>query len=149
MHCMAVVLSIFALSGCASNTGTGVITGVVLGATAGGIGGGGTGALIGSAAGLIVGGLVGAALDERDRKVMQKSSPRTVERMDRGDCLTLNDIIKLSQSGVSDDAILEYMKATFSAYSLSQAQIRRLMDAGVSAKIVNMMVNSGKQKNID
>ena len=70
---------------CSSNTGTGVLAGTILGAGAGGFAGGGSGALIGGATGAVVGGLIGAALDQQDRKVMQRSSPRTVDRMDRGE----------------------------------------------------------------
>lgn len=121
-----------------------MITGTVFGASVGGIAGGGKGALIGSAAGVIAGGLIGAALDEQDRKVMERSSPRTVDRMDRREPLTINDVIKLSQSGVSDDAIVRYMLETSSYYYLSQTQVRRLQDAGVSQRVINEMVASGK-----
>ena len=83
-------------------------------------------------------------LDMQDRKVMEKSSPRTVDRMDRGEPLTLNDIIKLSQNAVNDSAIISYMKMTRSSYHLSQTQIRRLQDAGVSQNVINFMIDSGK-----
>ncbi len=132
------------LTSCASNTGTGVIAGGIIGAGAGGIAGGGKGALIGSAAGVITGGLIGAVLDAQDRKVMERTSPRTVDRMDRGEPLTINDVIKLSQSGVSDDTMITYMRDTISTYNLSQAQVRRLQDAGVSQRVINYMVDSGR-----
>jgi uncharacterized protein YcfJ len=141
---IALILIALTFGSCASNTGTGALAGGALGAGVGGIAGGGTGALIGGAAGVIAGGLVGAALDEQDRKVMERSSPRTVDRMDRGDPLTINDVIKLSQGGVSDDAIIRYMQDTNSSYNLSQAQIRRLQDAGVSQRVINYMVDSGR-----
>lgn len=128
---------------CSSNTGTGVIAGTALGAGVGGIAGGGQGALIGGAAGALAGGLIGAALDEQDRKVMERTSPRTVDRMDRGEPLTINDVIKLSQGGVSDDTIVNYMRDTNSAYNLSQAQIRRLQDAAVSQRVIDYMVETG------
>ena len=115
-----------------------------MGAVTGGALGGGKGALIGGAAGVIAGGLIGAALDEQDRKVMERTSPRTIDRMDRGEPLTVNDVIKLSQGGVSDDSIINYMQQTGSTYNLSQAQIRRLQDAGVSQRVVSYMVDSGR-----
>ncbi len=141
---MAVLLFTTMLSSCASNTTTGMIAGTVLGAGIGGLAGGGKGALIGSAAGVIAGGLIGAALDEQDRKVIERNSPRTVDRMDRGEPLTINDVIKLSQGGVSDNAILRYMQETASYYYLSQAQVRRLQEAGVSQRVINEMIASGK-----
>ena len=139
LTCIALIIG-----SCASNTGTGVLAGGALGAGVGGIAGGGTGALIGGAAGVVAGGLIGAALDEQDRKVMERSSPRTVDRMDRGEPLTINDVIKLSQGAVSDDTIIRYMRDTGSTYNLSQAQIRRLQDAGVSQRVINYMVDSGR-----
>jgi outer membrane lipoprotein SlyB len=132
------------LTSCATNAWTGVLAGSAIGAGAGGLTAGRNGALIGAAASAITGGIIGAVLDMQDRKVMEKSSPRTVDRMDRGDPLTLNDIIKLSQSGISDDMIVRYIKDTASTYNLSQAQIRRLQDAGVSQLVIDEMVDSGR-----
>lgn len=132
------------LASCGSNTGTGVIAGTVLGTGVGSLAGGGRGALIGSAAGAIAGGLVGASLDEQDRKVMERNSPRTVDRMDRGEPLTINDVIKLSQGGVSDDTIVRYMRETASYYQLSGAQTRRLQESGVSQRVINEMIASGR-----
>jgi len=139
MKRFAIAFSILALSSCSTNTGTGIFAGGALGAGIGGITGGGGGALIGSAAGIVAGGLVGAILDQQDRKVMEQSSPRTLDRMDRGEPLTLNDVIKLSQGGISDDAIISYIRTTKSTYQLSQTQIRRLQDSGVSQRVINFM----------
>jgi hypothetical protein len=85
---------------------------------------------------------IASGLDTQDRKIMERSSPRTIDRMDRGEPLTLNDVIKLSQSGVNDDNIIQYMQTTKSSYHLSQTQIRRLQDAGVSQRVIDFMVNS-------
>lgn|GEM_PF-524582 len=138
----AVALVIF--TSCETKTGTGILAGGSVGAIAGGAAGGGQGALIGGAVGAVAGGLVGAVLDEQDRKVMQRTSPRTVDRMDRGEPLTVNDVIKLSQGGVSDESIIRYLQQTGSTYNLSQAQIRRLQDAGVSQRVINYMVDSSR-----
>ena len=139
------IISTLALTtSCATNAGTGAIAGGALGAGIGGIAGGGKGALIGSAAGAIAGTLIGFALDEQDRKVMERASPRTVDRMDRGDPLTLNDVIKLSQGGVSDETIIHYIDETHSHYALTSSQTRRLHDSGVSQRIISHMVETEK-----
>ena len=135
----SLLLTLFFLESCAMNTGTGILTGGVLGAVTGGIAGSGTGAFIGTTAGVITGGLIGAALDEQDRQIVQRNSPRTVDRMDRNEPLTINDVIKLSQSGVSDDTIIRYMLETCSSYSLSQTQARRLREGGVSQRVIRAM----------
>ncbi len=88
------------------------------------------------------GSIASATLDEQDRRVMEKLSPRTLDRMDRNEPLTINDVIKLSQGGVSDDAIIRYMKESQSGYQLTQMQVRRLQDAGVSQRVINIMTNT-------
>lgn len=132
------------LTSCATNTGTGLLAGGIIGAGAGGITSAGGGALVGSAAGLLAGGLVGIALDEQDRNVMERSSPRTVDRMDRNEPLTISDVIKLSQGGVSDETIIHYIHNTQSTYNLSQTQVRRLQDAGVSQRVIHSMVDTSQ-----
>jgi uncharacterized protein YcfJ len=140
----ALIAAALTFSSCETKTGTGVLAGGAIGATVGGIAGGGTGALIGTAAGVVAGGLVGASLDEQDRRIMEQNSPRTIERMDRGEPLTINDIIKLHEGGVSDETILRYIRETRTTYNLSQAQIRRLQNAGVSQRVINYMVDTGR-----
>lgn len=134
----------FGFISCESKAGTGAIAGGVLGAGVGGIIGGGQGALIGSAVGVASGALVGAALDEQDREIMQKTSPRTVDRMDKHEPLTIHDIIKLSQGGVSDETIIRYIDDTRTTYNLTQAQVNRMKAAGVSRRVINYMINTGQ-----
>lgn len=141
---LGIIALSFIFCSCETKTGTGALAGGGLGAVVGGAAGGGRGALIGGAVGAVAGGLVGASLDEQDRKVMERSSPRTVDRMDHGEPLTVNDVIKLSQGGVSDDSIIQYMQQRGTTYNLSQAQIRRLQDAGVSQRVINYMIDSGR-----
>lgn len=141
---ISLILTTFVSSSCASNTGTGMIAGGVIGAGVGGIAGSGGGALIGGAAGIIAGGLIGAAIDQQDKRVLEKSSPRTVDRINRDEPLTLNDVIKLSQAQVADDKIIEYMQNTQSSYNLSQTQVRRLQNAGVGEKVIQYMVDTSK-----
>jgi uncharacterized protein YcfJ len=131
-------------SSCATNTGTGILAGGVIGTSAGALAGKSQGAWIGAAVGVVTGGLIGYAMDVQDRNAMEKSSPRTVDRMDRGEPLTINDVIKLTQGAVGDEEIIRYMQDTHSTYNLSQAQIRRLQDAGVSQTVINYMIDSGR-----
>jgi uncharacterized protein YcfJ len=132
------------LVGCATRTGTGALTGTAVGAMAGGLIGGSQGAIIGGALGAVSGGVIGSALDEQDRRIMARTSPRTVERMDKSEPLTTSDIIRLSQGGVSDETIIRYIRETNTTYNLSQVQVRRLQQGGVSQRIINYMVDTGR-----
>ena len=138
---LAVILGLL-LTGCETKTGTGALAGGAVGAGAGGLIGGGQGALIGGAIGIASGALIGVALDEQDRKIMEKSSPKTVKRMDKGEPLTVGDVIKLSQGGVSDETIIRYIRETRTTYSLSKSHIRRLQHGGVSQRVINYMLDT-------
>ena len=138
------LLCAVALAGCQTRTGTGFLAGGALGAGTGAIIGGGEGALIGGAVGAIGGGLVGAALDAQERRIMERSSPHTVARMDRREPLTVDDIIRLSQGGISDETIIHYIRDTKTSYNLSQSQIDRLRDHGVSRRVINYMIMTGR-----
>lgn len=84
------------------------------------------------------------SLDEQDRKIMDRISPRTVERMDKNEPLTISDVIKLSQAGVADEMIIGYISDTNTRYNLSQVQLRRLQQGGVSQRVVNHIVDKSK-----
>jgi hypothetical protein len=88
--------------------------------------------------------LVGSILDEQDRNIMEQTAPKTVEKMNIKEPLNITDIIKLSQGGVSDDTIIKYMQDTKTTYNLSQRQIDRLQEAGVSQRVISYMMKTGK-----
>jgi uncharacterized protein YcfJ len=141
---LLITIIAFGFISCETKTGTGALMGGALGAGVGGIAGGGSGALIGGAVGAVGGGLIGASLDQQDREIMERTSPRTVDRMDRNEPITVNDVIKLSQGGVSDETIIRYIDRTKTTYNLTQAQINRMKAAGVSRRVINYMINTGK-----
>lgn len=139
---LAVALSAILLTGCETKTGTGALAGGALGAGAGALIGGGQGALIGGAVGAIGGGLVGAALDSQDRKQLNRQNPNTLNRVDRGEQLSVNDIISLHKSGISDRKIMDLIDNTNSHYRLNSYQINRLENAGVSQRVINHMIST-------
>jgi len=89
-------------------------------------------------------GMFGSSLDEQDRKIMKEASPSTIVRMERGEPLTIVDVIQLHRNGISDETILQYMKFTRTTYSLSQAQLKHLQHAGVSQKVIHYMIDTGR-----
>ncbi len=131
------------LAGCESKAGTGALVGAGGGALIGGLAGGGTGALIGGAAGAVGGALIGYALDEHDRAVMAEKSPRTLDRIDRRQQLTVEDVKNMSKNGLSDDTITRQIDATQSVFRLSSSDIIGLKKAGVSEYVINYMIETG------
>lgn len=131
-----------ALFGCQTKTQTGILAGGALGAGAGALIDGGTGALVGGAIGVIGGALIGSALDAQDREVMQKQHPQTLDRIDNNEQLTYDDIIKMSNSGLSDDTIISMIHKTNSRYNMTAERVKQLEKAGVSQKVINYMIST-------
>jgi hypothetical protein len=86
---------------------------------------------------------IAISLDEQDRMILERLSPSTLKRIDELRPLSVYDVIQLSQSGVSDDIIIDYMIETKSKYTLNQEQIYRMQNSGVSQRVINYMIDSG------
>ncbi len=131
------------LSGCDSNTGTGALIGAGAGMGAGAlISPTPAGVLIGGAVGAAGGAAIGAAIDASDRKQIEKQSPQTLKRIDQGEQLSINDIKKMSQAGISEDKIIGTIHSTGSTYHLTSADIQDLKAAGVSQRVIDYMLKT-------
>ncbi len=130
------------LSACQSQTGTGALVGTGLGVGAGALIGGGSGALIGGAVGAVGGAVVGHLLEEDDRTQLQNSSPQTLKRIDNHQQLSINDIKKMSDAGISDDKIIEVIHSTGSVYHLTSTDVTELKRAGVSERVIDYMLQT-------
>ncbi len=144
--------------GCATQAGTGALAG-------GGIGAG-VGALIGSAtgnpeAGAAIGGILGAGVgtavgaeadaDKANRAadvaVAQANAAEANAPTSRGP-LSVEDVIRMSRvdpatnTRVSDDVILNYLRTSNSVYNLQPADLQYLSSSGVSERVIIEMTNS-------
>src|SRR3989339_1378468 len=97
---------------CETKTQTGALVGAGGGALVGGLLGGGTGAVIGAAVGAAGGALIGAALDAQDRKNLEENAPQTLHKIDNHQQLSPHDVESMVKSNLSDDVIIEHIKAT-------------------------------------
>ncbi len=158
----AVVLAVAAFSvasgGCATQAGTGALAG-------GGIGAG-VGALVGSAtgnanAGAAIGGLLGAGVgtavgaeadaDKANRAadvaVAQANAAEANAPTSRGP-LSVEDVIRMSRTDpatntrVSDEVILNYIRTSNSVYNLQPADLQYLSASGVSERVIIEMNNT-------
>lgn len=68
------------------------------------------------------------------------------EKQDREDKekFGISDVIVLSKAGVSDGVIIEKIKRTDSVFNLSVEEVEALRKEGVSARVVNYMLNTNK-----
>lgn len=132
------------LASCESKAGTGALVGAGGGALIGGVAGGGTGALIGAGVGAVGGAIIGYTLDEHDRAVMESRSPQTLKKIDNGEQLSLQDVKNMSRNGLSDETIMNQIKATNSTYRLTADEIISLKKAGVSERVIDYMIQTGQ-----
>ncbi len=58
--------------------------------------------------------------------------------------MTKDDVIALSNAGVSDQVIIDQIKSTGSAFQLGTQDIVDLANAGVSDKVIGAMIKSGE-----
>lgn len=143
-YILASTTFVLILSGCATRTQSGALGGAAVGALAGGlIGGNATGALIGGAVGAAGGALIGYALDQQDRETLGRNSPRTLYRIDNGEQLSLEDIKAMSRNGLSNQVIINQIRATNSVFYLSTRDIIDLKRAGVSERVIDYMIETG------
>jgi hypothetical protein len=59
--------------------------------------------------------------------------------------MTVDDVIALAQDSVSDQVILDQIKATGSRFQLSNNDIRDLKKNGVSTKVISAMIKTGTE----
>lgn len=140
---IALGLASLSLCGCQSKSASGALAGGAIGAGTGALIGGGEGALIGGAVGVISGGLIGAALDEQDRRILEAESPSTLNRIERGDQLTLYDVKEMTRAGITEDVIISQIEQTGSRFYLSTNDIIDLKNSGVSQRVINYMIQTG------
>jgi hypothetical protein len=134
------------ISGCESKAGTGALVGTGVGMGAGAlISPTPAGVLIGGAVGAVGGAMIGAALDDSDRDNIQRNSPQTMQKIDRGEQLSITDIEKMSKAGISDDKIIGTIHSTGSVYHLSYSDIEELKNAGVSQRVIDYMLQTSNE----
>lgn len=66
----------------------------------------------------------------------------TQKRVQAGRVLDFDDIMSLAKSGVSDEAIVAYLKSTKAPYKFTTAQLEQLSNAGVGSTLVNYLGQS-------
>ncbi|MFO0876950.1 MAG: glycine zipper domain-containing protein [Gemmataceae bacterium] len=123
-------------AGC-SHTEQGVVGGGAFGALLGALIGGprhaGAGAAIGAVTGMAAGGAMGASEDRRERR-----EAAAIAAM-RQPPLSTEEVIRLTATGVSDDVIVNQIRASGSVYHLSADDLVRLTSSGVREPVIREM----------
>ncbi|NGX39776.1 MAG: hypothetical protein KR126chlam1_01109 [Chlamydiae bacterium] len=82
-------------------------------------------------------------LSDPDYHRLERFYPLTLDRIERGDSLTMQDIKNLTRAGVADTVIIFEINATRSVYFLTPDDEKELERAGVSQKVIAHMMSTG------
>lgn len=149
----SLVLAAALSSGCASmgrHAEDGILLGSLIGAGAGAIAGHQTGnrdagAAVGAGLGAIAGGLIGRSLDEMEadsREPEVRVERALHENCSRNEALSILDVVRMSQAGISDQLIMAKIEQTGSYYRLSASEIIDLKRSLVSDRVITFMLRS-------
>lgn len=166
---IAALLLMVPLVGCQNLPGTPKTQGAVAGGVAGAVIGGeladgvwGTllGGTLGAAGGYLIGAnydqLSGGASDREDaREAVDEAqrNPATAEDVDESDTadldgdgfVTIDEVIAMEEAGLSDEEMLERLRATEQVFVLSPEQEEYLVNAGISPSVVAEMEDINRQ----
>lgn len=81
------------------------------------------------------------ALTNMDRARLEQRAPETLRRYDSGKKMKIDDVIELSQAGISDDKIIYMIDRSQSHYDMTTKKIFQLKNAGVSQRLIDYMIN--------
>ena len=126
----------------ASGALAGAATGAVIGSAAGGDPGS---AVLGAAVGTIVGSLIGHGLDQAQESQLRTEAPQTLQRLEEGQPLTVQDVRALARAGISDDLIISQIRNSRTIYHLTTADIIALKNEGISERVIDFMINTPSQ----
>jgi hypothetical protein len=137
-------------AGCATpgdKTAIGTLLGAAVGAGTGAIvgnqsGHAGTGVAIGAGLGALAGAMIGNAFDNVDEQ-LEESEARNAEilrEIDAKGSLSILDVIRMSQAGLSDNLIIAKIDQSGSRFDLSPQDMIDLKRSGVSERVIEHMI---------
>lgn len=146
------VLLLGILAGCASwnHTDRGALTGGLLGAGTGAIigsttGHAGAGTAIGTGLGTLAGALVGSELDEMEAKNRAMIAQQLGRPMGPG-AVSIEDVVAISQAGVSEELIINHIRANGVTRALTVNDLILLQQQGVSTRVIAAMQEAGQSR---
>ena len=151
-HLFVVAIAGISVTGCMSPQGrpdytaSGALAGGATGAIVGSMAHNhGAGAAVGAAVGALAGGIIGHGMDQAQEEQLRAQAPQTLQRVEQGMPLTVQDVKALVKAGVGDDLIISQIRNSRTVYHLSTADIIDLKNAGASDVVIDFMINTPSQ----
>ena len=171
MQILGVALALAAVTGCKDLPGTeeqqGAVIGGASGAAVGAVVGGSEHRLLGALLGGVIGAgggyLIGANVDKitgRDQEGAEeaieqaKQNPATPDMvansttadLNKDGFVTMDEVTAMKQAGLSDQDMLQRLRASGQVFELTTQQRQQLLDAGISQNVVDQMVTLNREK---
>lgn len=83
-------------------------------------------------------------LDLGERYRLKQNYPLTLNKINRGEKLQIEDIQNMTKAGVSDDAIIAQIKTSESVFYLTPKHLDELRQEGVSERVIQFMSETGE-----
>jgi len=142
---IAIISSVLSAAGCQSpyHADNGALLGGLFGAGTGAIignqvGNPGAGAAIGAGLGALGGAAVGNAIDESEARNRAAIAQQLGRQVAAG-AVTIDDVISMTAAGVSDELIVNHVRANGMVAPLRTNDLILLQQQGVSARVVSAM----------
>ncbi|HEY7329429.1 MAG TPA: hypothetical protein VH592_17450 [Gemmataceae bacterium] len=131
--------SLVIISGCDTAAGTGAAAGGLIGTGVGALAGHCPGAALaggalGAGAGLVGGAIADGVATKKAQRAAQAASAEAIARAP-----SLEDVVKMTQSAVPPEAIIEQVRTSGVVYRLTADQIIYLNNQGVDRRVINAM----------
>ena len=148
---LAVAIIGLSVTGCMTpqgkpdNTASGALGGAVVGAIIGSAARDpGAGAAVGAAVGALAGGAVGHGIDQAQdaQEAQLRAQAEQQAQVQDTEPLTIDDVISMSRSRISDDLIISQIRNSRTVYRLRTADIVDLKRTGVSERVIDFMINT-------
>lgn len=148
----ALSLLVFATLGCASphRADQGAMLGGLLGAGTGALigdasGNAGAGAAIGAGIGALSGAVVGSELDAIEAQNRAQIEAQLGRQLREG-AVTVEDVVMMSENGVSDELIVNHVRANGMRQPPNTQDLIYLSQQGVSSRVVSAMQEPPRQR---
>ena len=95
--------------------------------------------ILGGAIGAVTGGAIGNAEDQREKQALENRAIQADNRAAVAPPMGIADVCQWAKAGRTDDEIINQIRATYSTFQLSAADIDLLRANSVSDRVINEM----------
>jgi len=82
------------------------------------------------------------SLSAEDIQILSLHVPKTLGKINKGFSISLEELVKLHEIGLSSESLLLIIKHTKSRFNLTTSDVIRLQMEGLPFKVINYLINT-------